>query len=132
MKFDDACSIAHNFADSFGSGSSLLFNFGTWPYPDAARSPDGVLEIDFLKGAVLSGVASTELRRHIANAPSLFSDFCERHGQPVQAFAAFTVRYVADGSSRYFDVTVQVDTGRGRTDRYSADGGRIAGGMDRT
>lgn len=57
VKFDDLCSIAHNVADSFGSGASLLFNYGFYPYEDAQRSDDGVLEVDFLSGTAIAGLS---------------------------------------------------------------------------
>ena len=82
MKFDALCSIAHNLADSFGSGASLLFNnFGVSPYDDAALSPGGTLEIDFLNGCVISGAASAGLQIFISMAPNVLNGLCERHGQ---------------------------------------------------
>ena len=119
MKFDDLCSIAHNFADSFGSGASLLFNnFSFFPYDDAAQSPGGILEIDFLGGRVTSGIASSELQKFISIAPEVLNDLCEKHGQSAKLFSVLSVRYVKTDFGREFFVTVEDQNGRHRTERY--------------
>ena len=119
MKFDALCSIAHNLADSFGSGASLLFNnFGVLPYDDAAMSSDGALEIDFLNGSVISGVASAGLQIFISMAPDVLNDLCERHGQSAKIFKSLSVRYLKTDLGREFAVTVEDPNGRRRTDRY--------------
>jgi hypothetical protein len=124
MKFDDLRSIAHNIADSFGSGASLLFNYGFWPYEDAECSPDGVLEVDFLRAIVLSGQPSKELLDRLSHAPRLVADLCARHGQSADAFACFRTRYVKTGVERRYEVTVTDRSGRTRTDHYDGDSGR--------
>ena len=124
MKFDDLRSIAHNIADSFGSGASLLFNYGFSPYGDAERSPDGVLEVDFLSGAVLSGQPSTELLDRLSLSPRVVWDLCARHGQSADAFACFKVRFVKTAMGRRYEVTVSDRSGRTRTDHYDGVGGR--------
>lgn len=119
MKFDTLCSIAHNFADSFGSGASLLFNnFGIYPYDDAARSPDGILEIDFLNGRVISGIASAELNHFIAMSPGVLDDLCQRHGASSRIFGAISARYVTTAVGREFEVMVEDHNGRSRATRY--------------
>jgi hypothetical protein len=119
MKFDTLCSIAHNFADSFGSGASLLFNnFSIYPYDDIARSPNGVLEIDFLNGRVISGTASAELIHFISMSPRVLDDFCKSHGTSPEAFNALSARYVKTDIGQEFEVTVEDRGGRRRTDRY--------------
>ena len=124
MKFDDLRSIAHNIADSFGSGASLLFNYGFYPYEDAERSPDGVLEVDFLRGTVLSGQPSSELLDRISLSPSVVADLCSRYGQSVDAFACFRTRYVKTTVGRRYEVTVTDRSGRTLTDYYDGVGGR--------
>jgi len=118
MKFDDLCSIAHNVADSFGSGASLLFNYGFYPYEDAQRSHDGVLEVDFLTGTVTSGMASNELIERLGLSPGILADLCARHGQSASVFTALHTRYVKTSTGRRYEVTVTDHTGRTRTDHY--------------
>lgn len=119
MKFDDLCSIAHNFADSFDSGASLLFNnFSIYPYDDVARSPSGILEIDFLNGRVISGIASVELTPFIAMSPSVLDYLCKSHGTSSEAFNALSARYVKTDIGQEFEVTVEDRNGRRRTNRY--------------
>ncbi|WP_157218653.1 hypothetical protein [Flavisphingomonas formosensis] len=119
MKFDDLCSIAHNFADSFGSGASLLFNsYGFYPYDDAGQSEGGTIEIDVLRGRLLAGVSSPELRSFIEDSPRVFESLCLRHGISSEAFAGFTARFTKTQSGREFSVTVVDQKGRCRTDRF--------------
>lgn len=124
MKFDDLRSIAHNIADSFGSGASLLFRYGFYPYDDEERSPDGVLEVDFLSGTVLSGQPSSALLDSISLSPSVVADLCARHGQSADAFACFRTRYVKTAIGRRYEVTVTDRSGRTRTDCYDGVRGR--------
>ena len=124
MKFDDLRSIAHNLADSFGSGASLLFNYGFYPYEDAARSLDGCLEVDFLTGAIVSGTPSHELLERLALSPALLADLCAHYGETVKAYAYFRARYVTTSAGREFEVTVSDRSGRRTTDRYSGISGK--------
>ena len=124
MKFDDLRSIAHNIADSFGSGASLLFDHGFHPYEDAERSPDGVLEVDFLSGIVLSGQPSCELLDRISLSPAVVADVCARRGASADAFACFRTRYVKTKVGRRYEVTVTDRSGRTRTDQYDGAWGR--------
>ena len=124
MKFDDLRSIAHNVAVSFGSGASVLFNYGFYPFDDAGRSPEGVLEVDFLSGTVVSGHPSGELLDRVSRSPSVVADFCARHGQPADAFASFRARYVRTAVGRRYEVTVTDRAGRTRTDYYDGARGR--------
>jgi len=119
MKFDDLCSIAHNFADSFGSGASLLFNsYGFYPYDDAGRSEDGSIEIDVLNGKLLAGHSSSALVSFIEDSPRVFGSLCSRHGTSVEEFDQFTARFTKTPTGREFAVTVVDKVGRCRTDRY--------------
>ncbi len=127
MKFDDLCSIAHNFADSFGSGASLLFNsYGFYPYDDAERSADGILEIDFLRGAVISGIVSADMEKFVSMSPSVLADLCARHDASSGLFAELRTKYIKTAAGRAFEVTIVDHKGRSRTDRYDGiDGKRL-------
>lgn len=124
MKFDDLRSVAHNLADSFGSGASLLFNYGFYPYEDAAKSPDGCLEVDFLTGTVVSGTPSHDLLERLALSPGLLAGLCAPYGETVEAYGYFRTRYVTTPVGREFEVTVSDRAGRRKTDRYSGISGK--------
>lgn len=127
MKFDDLCSIAHNVADSFGSGVSLLFGIGFYPYDDAERSEDGLLEVDFLNGKVISGLPCTAVRESLSFAPEVISDLCARYGESSDVFATLRVRYVVTAVGRRYEVKVTDRSGRTRIDHYDGiQGSRLA------
>ncbi|WP_454796910.1 hypothetical protein [Novosphingobium lindaniclasticum] len=129
MKFDDLCSLAHNVADSFGSGASLLFNYGFYPYDDAKRSEDGLLEVDFLNGQVISGLPCNEVRERVSFAPKVITDLCARYGQSSDVFAILRARYVVTAVGRRYEVTVTDRGGRTRIDLYDGiKGSRLAPG----
>jgi hypothetical protein len=119
MKFDDLCSVAHNIADSLGSGASSLFNFWTdYVYSNALQSPDQQLEVDFLKGQVLSGKGSDELSKVLAYSPQVLGDLCQRHGFAPSSYRRLSARYMASTYGRQFSVIVEDECGRSRTTHY--------------
>jgi hypothetical protein len=126
MRINQLCSIAHNIADSFGSGASMLFNFdcGFCPYSDAARSPEGLLEVDFLAGKVIFGIPSSELVERLALSPSIVADICSKHGQPASVFSKLQTSYATDVTSRRFKVSVTDFAGRSRIDHYDGSNGK--------
>ena len=70
MKFDALAAIAHNLADSLGSGASDLFQFWDQDVFDAVASdPNRRLEVDFLAGNITNGVASEPLLRVVDSSP---------------------------------------------------------------
>jgi hypothetical protein len=134
MKIDTLASIAHDIADSLGSGSSLVFNrWGIDVYSDADASDDGLLEIDLLTGQITSGNASPELVDGIKHAPDVLASFCAKHGgmdpPPKIVAIKFFVERTRLGVLRRFSTVVEDHQGRQRTqDFYGSPGRRIARG----
>jgi hypothetical protein len=67
MKHGALTSIAHNIADSMGSG--IGFMIGLWDmaiYTEAAKSPNGYITVDLMTGAVSGGPTSQNLTKAIA------------------------------------------------------------------
>jgi hypothetical protein len=129
MKLGVLASIGHNLADSLGSGSSLAFNL--WDidvYRDAEQSAEKVLEVDFLRGTVLRGVAGASLAAGLSHAPQVLTSMCESHHVDPALIRGVTVCWSVErstlGALRTFTVTVENERGRARTDKYYGVPGR--------
>jgi hypothetical protein len=132
MKFGDLRSLAHNLADSFASGVGLLVGVLEMDvYGEAARSPEGFIEVDFLTGSVSGGPPSTSLARAVALYREALPGLCARHGAEVGAFRTILARFwVADDGRRY-RVTIEDRNGRRSTDDYQGSPGRRVRVADR-
>jgi hypothetical protein len=125
MKFDVLASIAHNLAYSLASGASALFNF--WDqhvYRDAAYSPQGRIEVDFIAGCVTAGEPSEQLQSVVKMGPDALRSLCQRHSVDPQEFRQLTASYTLSDGEPQFAVTVEDKRGRARTDRYSGSWGK--------
>ena len=125
MRFDVLCSVAHNLADSLGSGASLPFNF--WDnhvYNDALQTPGGELEIDLLNGKILSGNSSKALQLVVPHSPRVLANLCEAQGVNADAFRKLLARFVATDRGRQFTVTVEDQSGRSRSTCYDGSSGK--------
>ena len=119
MKFDTLAALAHNLAESLGSGASDLFNF--WDqhvFNDVENDPERLIEIDLLAGEVTRGQASEPLRRIVTFAPAALATLCHKHSVEPLAFRRLLASYtVADGEPE-FTVTLEDQHGRSRSDTY--------------
>jgi hypothetical protein len=123
MKLGELSSIAHNLADSLTSGWSSLFESGGFSvFAEAAGNPNRYIEVDVLKGEVIDGAASQELRDVLARSEAALSILCQRHGTSPDAFRQLTVRYISDAEGDRFIVTVENEKRRVRRDEYLAHG----------
>jgi hypothetical protein len=131
-KFDELRAIAHNLADSFGSGIGLLIGAYTMDvYGEARSAPDGVVTVDFLAGTIAGGKPSPTLARAAAKYRDALPEFCDKHGAAASAFRELTARYAADELGRPgFVVTVVDREGRLSADRYVGTPGRRAKILD--
>jgi hypothetical protein len=103
-------SIAHNIADSLGSGIGLLVGVYEMDiFGEVTRSPEGYIEVDFLAGTSSGGTPSPDLERAIALYKKGLSDLCEKHGTTPAAFRQLTARY---SGRRHIVVTVTDAAGR--------------------
>src|SRR6185503_12458225 len=113
VKHDVLRSVAHNMAASLASGICLLIGwYDVDVFEDAARSPDGCIEVDFLNGVTNGGRPSLKLFK----AARLFSDalprFCTKHGVPADAFVEFRAKYFSTSLGEKFSVTICDQRGR--------------------
>jgi hypothetical protein len=120
MKFDELKSIAHNLSHSFGSGISMLAGEHDYDvYEEAARSKDGFITVDFLKGQTIAGAPTERLAVIISRFPAALRLLCERHNCEPGEFTKLVTRYGTDPvHGCHFTVTVENAKGRAATDRY--------------
>jgi hypothetical protein len=98
VKFRELESIAHNIADSLGSGIGLLVGvYAMDIFGEAKRSPEGYMIVDFLTGTSSGGTPSTELARAISMYKQGLADLCAKHGTTSAAFQQLTARYSGSG-----------------------------------
>ena len=128
MKFDVMAAVAHNLADSLGSGASDLFGF--WDqhvFNEVENDADQRIEIDLLMGQVTRGAASEPLRRVVAIAPAVLATLCSKHSIEPSAFRRLLVSYTLADGERQFTVTLEDQHGRCRSDSYSGPNSKRVG-----
>jgi hypothetical protein len=87
-------SIGHNIADSLASGIGMLIGvYEMDVFGEAARSPEGFIEVDFLTGATSGAQPSPSLARAIQLYAQALPTLCERQGAVVSDFERLTTRY---------------------------------------
>jgi hypothetical protein len=110
-------SVGHNVSDSLSCGMGFLIGvYGTDVFGEAALSPDGVLEVNFLKGTTV-GRVSLSLAKAIRLYAEALPQLCESQGVKVADFDRLTTRYVAK-ADRHFVVEVTDRQGKTSRDRY--------------
>ena len=132
MKFGELKAIAHNISDSLASGEGLLIGvFEMDVFGEAARTPEGFIEVDFLTGYISGGTTpaaswwqrlSDALRgrasvqtpsRALSKAVILYAkalpELCQKHGTTREAFRRLSTRFHA---STMFEVTIEDQHGR--------------------
>jgi hypothetical protein len=126
MKFGELQSIAHNVADSLGSGIGILIGVYQMDiYGEAGRSPEGVIGVDFLTGRVTEGEASDGLREAVALYRTAFGELCVRHGVEPCFFKVASARFGTDAVlGPHFTVHIEDRDGRTATDKYIGSPGR--------
>lgn len=122
MKFRQLESIAHNIADSLGSGIGMLVgHYEMDVFGEAARSPEGYILVDFLTGTSTGGAASTYLAKAIASYQKGLVNLCEKHATKPTAFRELTAHYSAP---RHIVVTVRDEAGRHSSREFVGTPGR--------
>lgn len=92
MKHNVLTSVAHNIADSLASGIGLMIGlYETDIYSEIAKSQDGVIEVNFIRGTITSGTARLleAVKRYQHELPIL----CEKQGVSVNDFKRFIAHY---------------------------------------
>jgi hypothetical protein len=125
MKFGILKSIGHNIADSLACGPGLMVGvYSTDIFGEAAATPEGFIEVDFLTGAASGGKSSDDLSQALMLYAKALPDLCKRHGADVSEFRQLTARFSRDHTSVRFTVTVEDQHGRRSTDEYMGLPGR--------
>lgn len=133
MKLGILKAIAHNLADSVACGLGLMIGLYEMDvFGEAAATPEGSIEVDFLTGATSGGKPSARLAR----ALELYSQealprLCERHGASPSDFRELKVRFRSSGLSGRFEVMVEDREGRRAIAEYEGQGGRRVKVLDR-
>ena len=119
MKFNTLRAIAHNIADSLGSGIGLLIGvYQTDIFGEAKHSPEQRITVNFLSGKATNGVVSSSLAGAIERYQSALSELCTRHGTSPAAFSTLLASYSSDRFSRRIVVTVEDHYGHTSVDEY--------------
>ncbi len=130
-KFGILRSIGHNVADSVGSGVGLLVGVYSMDiYGEAAASPEGYIEINFLTGKTSGSKVSESLGDAIKLYKEGLPRLCTRHGIDVAEFRQLTARYSGQGVLRGFCVTTENSQGRTLIDEYRGMPGKRLKVMD--
>jgi hypothetical protein len=119
MKFGTLKSIGHNIADSLASGIGLMVGvYEMDVFGEAATTPEGYIEVDFLAGEASAGQPSPDLARALKLYAQALPDLCKRHGVEVSAFRHLSARFSGRPMFERFTVTVEDSQGRRSTDDY--------------
>ena len=117
MKFGTLQSIGHNIADSLASGIGMMIGvYDLHVFEEAAASPEGFIEVDFLTGQSSGGKPSPGLERALLLYARALPDLCRRHGADVADFRQLNARFSAGPAA--FTVTIEDAHGRRSVDRY--------------
>ena len=120
MKHDRLCAIGHNLADSMASG--LAFVIGYHPmdvFGEAASSPGGVIEVDFIKGGILRGEASENLKAAAARFAEALPLFCQENGAEAGDFAVLSASFEATALEQRVLLAVTDRNGHSSTTEYA-------------
>lgn len=126
MRFGTLRAIGHNIADSVGCGMGFMVGVSQMDvFGEAAGTPEGFIEVDFLTGATSGGRPSPSLARGLQlYSERALPELCERHGGTVSDFKTLKVRFRQGPRQAYFEVTVEDKKGRSASDEYEAPTGK--------
>lgn len=119
MRIGTLRAIAHNIADSLGSGIGLMIGvYDMNVFGEATKSPGGTIRIDFLAGKATRGNVSRNLKTAIAKYRKALPALCEKHGASIEDFKELSARYSMDAFNRRILVTIRAQDGRCYVDEY--------------
>jgi hypothetical protein len=125
MKFGTLTSIGHNVADSLASGIGMMIGVYEMDiFGEAAATPEGFIEVDFLTGRSSGGKPSRELARALKLYAAALPDLCRRHGIDVVEFRELSARFSGRPLCSGYTVTIENREGRRSTDEYRGVPGR--------
>jgi hypothetical protein len=119
MKIRTLESVAHNIADSLGSGIRLLVGAYNFDIFSAVRlSPNRYFLVDFIKGSVSGGKPTPSLGRVVKLYRDALPKLCAKHGALRENFREFTARYSSINRVERTLVTIRDSHGRSRVREY--------------
>lgn len=119
MRFSVLKTIAHNVADSLGSGCGIMAGaYGMSVFGEARSSASGSITVDFLNGKAVSGAVSPSLSDALAKYRDALPSFCEKHGCTVSDFRSITAEYSIDRLGVRIVVSIEDQRGRRSKDEY--------------
>jgi hypothetical protein len=88
-------------------------------FGEAAKSPEGFIEVDFLTGHTSGGTPSQKLAHALTLYRDALPELCQSQGVSVGDFRALSARYYfGSNASGRFLVTVEDQRGKRSTDEY--------------
>lgn len=119
MNFGDLRLIGHNIADSLaGEGGALICGSAMNIFEQAVHTPDGFIEVDFLRGTASSRPILPCLDNAIVLHRRVLPRLCDRRGGSAGEFSLLQARFSADALSKRFVVTVADHQGHRAEDEY--------------
>ena len=109
MKHLTLHSVAHNFATSLAGGLSFVVPhhvLSTNVYAEAAATPDGTVEIDFLNGTTKGAYPGGEVECAAPLFKLAFPAFCAKHGVESADFCTFKVQFIAETGGNRFVISI--------------------------
>ena len=119
MKHGVLCAIGHNLADSLACG--MCFVIGVWStdvFGEAAIA-DEAIEVDFLKGNVIRGVCSENLRSAVKRFAEILPNFCRTNGADLTHFVELSACFYTTGLVRRVSLHVADRNGRRSVTEYA-------------
>lgn len=131
-KFNKQRAVGHNIADSVASGIGLMVGIYSMDvYAEAAASPNGYIDVDFLTGATSGGAVTQTFADAIKKYQAALPKLCESHGIEVADFRKLTARFSGQGVLKGFSVTTEDHQSRCSTDEFSGSPGKRVKVLDR-
>lgn len=119
MKHKVLTSIAHNIADSLASGIGLMIGVYEMDiFGEAARSPEGFIEVDFLTGATEGARPSRSLAEAISLYAGVLPSLCQKQVVSISDYSKLAARYSGRGPNQTVVMTVQDRNGKTSVDTY--------------
>ncbi|WP_343699812.1 hypothetical protein [Caulobacter sp.] len=119
MKHAVLASVGRNIAHSLASGIGLMIGVYSMDiFGEAAASPEGFIEVDFLSGATTGAATSASLARAISLYAAALPSLCKSHGVEVTDFEKLSAKYLGKGHRAEFVVTVTDRNGKKSARRY--------------
>lgn len=88
-------------------------------FGEAASSPDGLIEVDFLKGLIVRGEASDNLRAAASRFAEVLPEFCQSNGAQATDFKALCAIFDATSLERRVLLLVTDQNGHSSSTEYA-------------